>query len=244
MSLNYSCYLTRRRYQEFFPVTLQYKMSSNIERLNIVTYLVPDVAVETFQVFTEYLEDVLHIRCNLIYESRWQYPTKQRDLFAAEDVDMGFISAPGFLEMLERPNSIELCPVAPVFSHPLGRGRPVIFSDVVVRSESGKEFEHLKGHKFAYSHSDSTTGYYIMLSELKNHNTDSSFFADSIQSGSHFNSLQLLLTKRADVAAIDTRFLDDFFHQHPHYKRELKVMATLGPMPVSPLVFRKTLPCK
>ncbi|XP_036369043.1 uncharacterized protein LOC115224559 isoform X1 [Octopus sinensis] len=222
-----------------------YKMSSEITKLNIITYLVPDVKVEAFQVFTEYLEDVANVRCNLIYETRWQYPTSKRDLFDLGDVDMGFISAPGFLEMLERPNSIELCPVAPVYTHPHGRGRPVIFSDVVVRNELGgdyNEFERLKGHKFTYSHPESTTGYSIMLSELKNHNTDSSFFADTIQSGSHLNSLHLLLTKRADVATIDSRFLTDFFSQHPHYKKELKVMTTLGPMPVNPLVFRKTLP--
>ncbi|CAE1294895.1 unnamed protein product [Acanthosepion pharaonis] len=123
--------------------------------------------------------------------------------------------------------------------------RAMYFSDVIMRSDNGheyKEFHDLKGHKFAYSEPYSMSGAYIVLDELKNQKTNSSFFGDIFQSGSHLKSIQMVLKKQVDAAAIDSRVLKYFLDRNPRHERELTVLTSLGPMPTYPIVFRKNLP--
>lgn len=220
---------------------------NNPKMIKAVSYLVPDLPVEIFQAFMEYLEETLRITSFLIYESRWRCPPKDRNLFSTGDADIGFMNSSGFLRLLEEENdcNLELCPVGVVHENPMVGNRAVYFSDVIMRSDNGheyKEFHDLKGHKFAYSEPYSMSGAYIVLDELKNQKTNSSFFGDIFQSGSHLKSIQMVLKKQVDAAAIDSRVLKYFLEKNPHHERELTVLTSLGPMPTYPIVFRKNLP--
>ncbi|GAB1608163.1 uncharacterized protein LOC115224559 [Argonauta hians] len=211
--------------------------------MNIITYLVPDIPVETFQIISEYLQQKISTQVQLLYEWRWKGPTPDRDPFKDGNADIGFVSCSSFLSASD---SIELCPVAPVYQHPKSNGEPVIFSEVVVRVDAGfnnDNFDKMKGLRLAFSRPDSSS-YARMLSYLKTNNTDLSFFSDVLQSGSYINSIQMILSGKADVTAVDSRFFQNFLYNHPVYKSKIKVLTSLGPIAPDPIVFRKTLPEK
>lgn len=69
----------------------------------------------------------------------------------------------------------------------------MLIRDFCFFSHEYKEFHDLKGHKFAYSEPYSMSGAYIVLDELKNQKTNSSFFGDIFQSGKHYLRLFIFL---------------------------------------------------
>lgn len=58
--------------------------------------------------------------------------------------DTAFMCSTGYMGLLERKNSFtELCLAAPVIPHPMAGGRPVYFSDVIIRLENKKVLLHV-----------------------------------------------------------------------------------------------------
>lgn len=60
--------------------------------------------------------------------------------------------------------------------------------------------------------------------------------------GSHIKSLQMILDKKVDTAAIDSNVLRSFLKVHPEYKEKLTVLTSFGPMPIYPIVFNARMP--
>ncbi|XP_013420778.1 uncharacterized protein LOC106181064 [Lingula anatina] len=215
--------------------------------LRMITYLSPNVPVEVFETIMQYLEEKLEREAYLIYESRWSGPPRSRtDPFTKDEADVGFICSPSFLRLQDRKNKyIEHIPVAPVFVHPKGENRPVYFSDVIIHSDnksSIKEFHDLKGRRLGYSDSESLSGNFIVLSQLKKMGTNTSFFASTFCSGSHLNSIRMVLDRVVDVAAIDSNCLRAFLKKNPELRSSIHILTTWGPMSVYPMVVNARLP--
>lgn len=67
----------------------QLKMSG-MKKLRFITYLCPDIPVEVFEIFQQYLEEVTGCESYLIYESRSTGPQKDKtDPFTSDEVDIG-----------------------------------------------------------------------------------------------------------------------------------------------------------
>ena len=62
-----------------------------------------------------------------------------------------------------------------------------------------------------------------------------------LSQGSHHRSLQMILDKKADAAAIDSNALQSFLHIHPEYKDKLAILTSFGPMPIYPIVFNSRM---
>ncbi|KAK3083643.1 hypothetical protein FSP39_000684 [Pinctada imbricata] len=224
------------------PTTLTPK-----KKLRCITYLSPGVPIEWFESILYYLEATLDCEGYIIHESRHSGPPPDRvDPFTTDDVDLGFMCSSGFIRLKEEGNKyISLCKAAPVHIHPNGQGKPVYFSDVVVRaSERSKyvSFTDLKGHSFTYNGTDSLSGSLVVLKELKKLGYNSNFFGNLIHSGSHIRSLQMILDKKVDTAAIDSNVLKSFLKEHPEYREKLAVLTSFGPMPIYPIVFNARMP--
>ncbi|KAK7087184.1 uncharacterized protein [Littorina saxatilis] len=215
-------------------------------RLRIMTYLSPGVQVGLFELIRDYLESVTGLDAYLIYESRWSGPPCGRvDPFTADDVDIAFMCSTAYSRLKQNKNAfMELCPAAALHSHPMATGRPVYFSDLMVHTDNKdrfKDFHALKGCRWAYNDDISLSGNLVMMAELKKHGYDANFFGSSTQSGSHLNSIQLILNGRADAAAIDSNTISGYKMEHPEKMERLHTIMSLGPMPIYPIVFNNRL---
>jgi ABC-type phosphate/phosphonate transport system substrate-binding protein len=127
--------------------------------------------------------------------------------------------------------------VAPVMRGRRYGGRPIYFSDVVVRRDAAaNSFDELKGARFVVNEPTSQSGYGIVRYALAQRGYDGSFFGAVIESGAHQRSLELILNGKADAAAIDSTVLETELRVRPPLAEKLRVVATLGPSPSPPLV--------
>lgn len=138
----------------------------------------------------------------------------------------------------EREMDWPFVPVAaPVMTAVRYQQQPVYFSDVVVHEDSPiQSLEELAGSRWAYNETTSFSGYHIMLNWLASQEKTADFFSQQICSGAHSHSLQLVASGAADCAAIDSTVLDMLTANDPAWQMPLRVVGSLGPYPMPPLV--------
>jgi phosphonate transport system substrate-binding protein len=140
-------------------------------------------------------------------------------------------------------------PVEPVAAPVLrGRrygGRPIYFSDVIVRRGSGlRSFDQLRGSTWAYNEPHSQSGYGITRDYLVNQGETGGFFGKVIEAGWHERAADMVRTGEADAAAIDSHVLETMTDARPRLRRELAVIHTLGPSTIQPVVAARRLPAE
>ena len=69
-------------------------------------------------------------------------------------------------------------------------------------------------------------------------------FLCNIDSGSHLNSIQMVATRQADVAAVDSNVLAYAMSKNPSLEEDIHVFTSLGPLPAYPIMVRSSLPAK
>jgi phosphonate transport system substrate-binding protein len=115
--------------------------------------------------------------------------------------------------------------------------RPVYFSDVIVAAVSPfQQFDDLRGAIFAYNQPESFSGYVLPRHHLRQRGQGPDFFGAWQTTGSHADSMNWVASGRAGAAAIDSVVLDMEFRQRPERARQLRVVASIGPMPMPPVV--------
>ncbi|GAB6033535.1 hypothetical protein CHUAL_013409 [Chamberlinius hualienensis] len=223
-------------------------MADNQTRvLRFATYLSPSIPVEYYETIIRYVESQLNISTTLMYESRWDGPPKDRpDPFTTNDVDIAFINGPAYLDLIDSKNKYaKLLPITAVHTHPKSEGQPVYFSDIIVHQnlrEQVKEFLDLRGCQWAYSRTSSLSGYLVTIQNLKQLGENPSFFGNLLPSGSHINSIEMVLHKQADAAAVDSSCLAIYTARHPEIKNEIYQLLSWGPLPSLPIVVNTRLP--
>lgn len=165
------------------------------------------------------------------------------DPFSRGDADVGFMCAPSFLWLLEHETPpVELLRAAPVFRDGRAPGRPVYFSELVVRRDSpAGSFLDLRGRSWAYNDPCSLSGYYNLLKKLADMGKDEGFFGRTCCSGSHLNSLEMVVGGEVDAAIIDSNVLRSRLQAAPELRERLRVIETWGPFPIQPAVLRSGL---
>jgi phosphonate transport system substrate-binding protein len=134
---------------------------------------------------------------------------------------------------------------APVMKAARYQGRPIYFSDVVVRAGSSfNSFADLRGATFAYNEPGSQSGFNIVRHHLASLGETWSYFGRVVQSGSHAASLQMIRAGQADAAAIDSTMLDTELENDPALAAETRIVDQLGPAPMPPWVARTDLPAE
>lgn len=132
---------------------------------------------------------------------------------------------------------------APIMADPRYQGRPVYFSEVVVRAESAYDtFVSLRGARWAFNERGSHSGCNVVGWYLATQGLTGSHFGAVIESGSHQQSLAMILASQVDSAAIDSTVLETLQKRDPTLRSRLRRIATLGPSPIPPIVIRTTVP--
>ena len=113
------------------------------------------------------------------------------DLFAEGRADIGFLCSPSYLYLRAQARpSVELVPAGFVFGDPRNSGKPVYFSDVVVRTDHpARGFDDLSGSIWGYNDECSLSGYFATLRKLSEIGCDDDFFARRVCTGSHIASI-------------------------------------------------------
>ena len=155
---------------------------------------------------------------------------------AAGRIDIGWICGRPYVDLLAAGAPISLL-AAPVMAGARYGGRPIYFSDVVVRRDSHiRRFADLRGASWAYNEPGSQSGYHVTRYHLARLGETGRYFGRVVGSGGHMRSLQLVLSGAIDASAIDSTVLEWAEARDPTLGQLIRVIDTLGPSPIPPLV--------
>jgi phosphonate transport system substrate-binding protein len=153
------------------------------------------------------------------------------------ELHAGFICGLPYVNLRDRLGDDVEALVAPVMEGERYAGRPVYFSDVLVRAgEESAPLEALGGRRLAVNEADSHSGYGVVLATLADRGVPEEGFAEVVETGSHAASVRALRGGRVDAAAVDSHLLAAFVADDPALLGELTRSDTLGPSPSQPLV--------
>jgi phosphonate transport system substrate-binding protein len=215
------------------------------EDIRFITYLSPSIPQALFEALADHVQRALgHERVSLRVESRASGPQKGGECSSfAEEADVAFMCAPSFVWLRDlRLPPVELLGVLPVFDDERNQGKPVYFCNVVVRNDAPiQAFSELEGGSWAYNDACSLSGYYSLLNKLAESGADERFFDSIFCSGSHLNSIEAVLSGKADAAAIDFNVLRIRLRETPALHEELREIESWGPYPIQPVVIKSAL---
>ena len=139
--------------------------------------------------------------CEFVNDLSWQ--ERERLLLLGE-----ILCGLAYVRESNRQDKLIELLVAPVRRHPRYHAKPVYYSDVIVRTDTSfHSFEDLRGRTWAYNERGSHSGFNIVRYHLAMRGLDQNFFRRIVESGSHRNSLQMILQGSIDTAAIDSSVL-------------------------------------
>lgn len=164
------------------------------------------------------------------------YPAPLDDLWARKDMGCVFMCGYPWALRAERPRLL----AAPVPSPARYGGRPVYFTDFVVRADSRiKALEDTFGARLAYSIESSHSGYNAPRHHLLAYRTAArpTLFAETVGPlVSPRRVLDAVIDGRADVGPVDS-YLFDLWRRHlPELTAAVRVIATTEAAPIPPLV--------
>lgn len=125
--------------------------------------------------------------------------------------------------------------VAPVLAGERYRGKPIYFSDVIVRRDSPfQSFADLRGRTWAFNEPESQSGYGITRYWLARLHETSGYFGEVIQADFHQAAIRMVYEGKVDGSAIDSQVLAVEFTRHPELAAGLRVVGSLGPSTIQP----------
>ncbi len=162
--------------------------------------------------------------------------------FAKGQIDVAFICGLPYVRM----TSLNNCPVellaAPVLIGKRYQHRPIYFSDVIVRSESQHTcFDDLRGCVWAYNERASHSGCNLVCHSLLERGKSPEYFGETVKSGSHLRSIEMVLQGEVDAAAIDSHLMDVLRSKDQELAARLRVVDMLGPSSIPPVVVSKMM---
>jgi phosphonate transport system substrate-binding protein len=208
-------------------------------RLVFTSWLAPSIPRGLHRALASGLAAELGCAIDLRYETAASGPPEDGDPFASGTTDLGWLCAPNYRRLAEA-GSVELLP-APRTADPRTGGRPVYFSDVVVRRDDpARDFAALAGRRWVYNDRRSLSGWLALQARLPAGRTEEG--AEPQSSGSHLRSLAMVARGAADAAAVDSNALALALARSPALAARLRVLESWGPHPIQPLVIASRLP--
>ncbi len=152
-------------------------------------------------------------------------------------VEVGFVCGLPYVLAQEQPNPPMRLMAAPVPADPRYQGKPVYYSDIIVRVDSPyQRIEDLRGRTWAYNDELSNSGFNLPRAFLIRKGLHKGFLGKVIRTGSHEESIRAVATGQADVSAVDSLVLDYERARGSEYARRVRVIHSLGPSGIVPVV--------
>jgi phosphonate transport system substrate-binding protein len=161
----------------------------------------------------------------------------------ADPPDFSFVCGLAYVALGRRGEA----PVEPIAAPLLqgGRydGRPVYYSDVIVHRDSpAQSFADLRGRSWAYNEPYSHSGYGVTRYHLVRLGETNGFFGKVVEAGWHERSVHLVSRGEVDGSAIDSQVLALMLREQPELAEHVRVIDTLGPSTIQPVVAARHLP--
>jgi phosphonate transport system substrate-binding protein len=195
------------------------------------------VLSQTYQHIVEYVEEVTGVLTFLLRGESF-------DDFEAGGIDAGFVCGLAYVHLSrQQPSPVELV-AAPILQGARYEQSPRYFSDIVVHKESEVHTcEDLRACTWAYNEKSSHSGYNVVQYNMLTHGVPlEKYFAKTIETGSHAQSLRLVLEGKASATAIDSHMLDVLLRDHPEIAASIRVVGSFGPSTIPPVVISRRLP--
>jgi phosphonate transport system substrate-binding protein len=168
---------------------------------------------------------------------------EQHRLLDRGEIDVAFICGLPYTEKHDRPDAPIDVLAAPVMQPARYQGRPIYFTDVIVRQESPfHSFADLRGCVWAYNDPGSHSGYNVVRHHLITLGETSGYFGRVVASGGHQRSIQLVVEGAVDASGVDSTVLDLEMKQHPELADRIRIVESIGPSPIPPVVVAHRLP--
>jgi phosphonate transport system substrate-binding protein len=165
------------------------------------------------------------------------------DQFEALAPDVAFICGLPYVLLARQPQPPVEPLAAPVLVGERFADRPIYFSDVIVRHDSPLTcFADVRGHSWAYNEQVSQSGYGITRHTLLKMGETQGFFSRVVNAGWHQRAIRWVAAGEVEAAAIDCQVLAVEQRDHPELLSQIKVIDTLGPSTIQPVVVRVDLP--
>jgi ABC-type phosphate/phosphonate transport system substrate-binding protein len=215
------------------PDSLSFAHAAEPVALRIVSFLAPKL----LGLYTFLAERVAKsLRCKIEIAVATSYDE-------LDSADVAFVCGLPYIERTLRGD----CPVepiaAPVLCGARYGGRPIYYSDVIVRRESPcRCFADLRGRSWAYNERHSQSGYGITRFVLARDGRAKGYFGRLVEAGWHERAVRLVVSGECDASAIDSHLLAVMFRDEPNLANELRVIEILGPSTIQPVVVSRRLP--
>ncbi len=202
--------------------------------LRFVTFLAPNL-LDFYQFLTRYLAEKLGLPATLSVGSSYEE--------LSDRADVAFVCGLAYVERARRGEAAVEPLAAPVLHGERYGGKPVYYSDVIVRRESPfTSFADLRGCSWAYNEPLSQSGYGITRYRLVRAGQTGGYFARVVEAGWHERAIHMVCSGEVDAAAIDSHVLAVALRDRPEWRRRLRVIDALGPSTIQPVVAARRLP--
>jgi phosphonate transport system substrate-binding protein len=194
----------------------------------VLTYLAPNL-FWFYQFVSRYLATKLRYPTELSVGSDYAQ--------LHERADLAFICGLPYVEhtLLGIPRFEPL--VAPVLTGERYGGKPIYFSDVIVRRESPLwSFADLRGRSWVYNEPHSQSGYGITRYHLVQKGETAGYFSRVLEAGYHERAIRMVCSGEVDASAIDSHVLAVTLRDDPALAGRLRIIDTFGPSPIQPIV--------
>ncbi len=208
-----------------------------MQRLSIVSLMAAN-ALPFYRGVAHYLSRQTGLRVTLIEGLPWH---EQEQLLDRGQAEIGIICG---LLYTHKTAWLDLL-AAPVMRAVRYQRRPIYFSDIVVQHDSRfQAFADLRGARWLYNDRGSFSGYAVLRAHLSALGESGDFCGCIGESGGHLRSLALIAAGAADAAAIDSTVLEFELQRRPELASQIRVVATIGPHPIPPVVVAKHMPAE
>jgi len=210
-----------------------------VENLQI-TSLQSENGFQFHEKLANYLRRELKIDVFFNRHSDWRF---RREQFYLGNIQLATICGlPYVLKEDQGANPMELI-AAPILENSRYFNEAVYFSEIIVNANSEYfSWEDLRGKVWAYNENLSQSGFNLLLYQLATMKEDRSYFAQFIESGSHLRSLDWIEKGKIAAAAIDSSVLEAELLIRPELKYKIRIIDSLGPSRIPPLVIHKDVP--
>jgi phosphonate transport system substrate-binding protein len=202
--------------------------------LRFATFLAPNM-LPVYRFLADRIGDRLGRPVELVVGSSF-------DQFERGETDLGVICGLPYVWLADRhPAPVEPL-AAPVLVGERYAGRPIYYSDVIVRHDSPiRCLEDLRGCSWAYNEPASHSGHTVTLYALVSMGARPGFLTRIVEAGYHQRAIRLVHAGAVDAAAIDSQVLAVELRDHPDLAG-LRVVGAFGPSTIQPVVAASRLP--
>jgi phosphonate transport system substrate-binding protein len=196
--------------------------------LRFGTFLAPNM-LPVYQAIADAVGERLGLSTELVVET--DYENCRNDVN-----DICFVCSLPYV-MFEREGVRPAVPIAaPVLQGERYGGKPIYFSDVIVRRDRDFEsFGDLRGASWAYNEPLSQSGYGITRYHLVSMGETGGFFGKVVEAGFHETAIRMVAAGEVDASAIDSQVLAVEMRDHPELADSVRVIDSLGPSTIQPV---------